>query len=172
MSSDDGDLVLSDGPVHVSLSHAPLSIAATLARVRSPAAGALVLFAGTTRDSFAGRPVRSLAYSAYAPLALRTLRAVAAEARARHGLVAVAIAHRLGEVPIGDESVLIAVSAPHRREAWHAAEQALEECKARVEVWKREEFEDGGVWRANRDGAGGERVRPSGQDVDGGVGRQ
>jgi molybdopterin synthase catalytic subunit len=67
--------------------------------------------------------------------------------------------HRLGVVPIGEESILIAVSAPHRQAAWRAGEEALEECKARVEVWKLEEFGDGeGVWRANRDGSIGHRV--------------
>lgn len=68
--------------------------------------------------------------------------------------------HRLGTVPIGEESVLIAVSSPHRQAAWRAGEEALEECKAKVEVWKREEFggEVGGVWRANRDGAVGVQV--------------
>lgn len=68
--------------------------------------------------------------------------------------------HRLGVVPIGEESILIAVSSPHRQAAWRAGEEALEECKAKVEVWKREEFggEGGGVWRANRDGAVGVKV--------------
>ena len=64
--------------------------------------------------------------------------------------------HRLGTVPIGEESILIAVSSPHRQAAWKAGEEALEECKKRVEVWKREEFVDEeGVWRANRDGMAG-----------------
>jgi molybdopterin synthase catalytic subunit len=77
----------------------------------------------------------------------------------KHGLKGVAMVHRLGTVPIGEESILIAVSAPHRQAAWRAGEEALEECKAKVEVWKREEFEEeGGVWRANRDGAAGQRV--------------
>lgn len=68
--------------------------------------------------------------------------------------------HRLGVVPIGEESILIAVSSPHRREAWAAGEEALEECKEKVEVWKKEEFggDEGGVWRANRDGAVGVRI--------------
>lgn len=67
--------------------------------------------------------------------------------------------HRLGVVPIGEESILIAVSAPHRQAAWRAGEEALEECKSRVEVWKREEFEgEEGVWRANRDGLKGVEV--------------
>lgn len=78
---------------------------------------------------------------------------------AKHGLNGIAMVHRLGTVPIGEESILIAVSSPHRQAAWRAGEECLEECKAKVEVWKREEFEgEGGVWRANRDGAAGERV--------------
>ena len=77
----------------------------------------------------------------------------------KHGLKGIAMTHRLGTVPIGEESIVIAVSAPHRQAAWKAGEEALEECKAKVEVWKREEFEgEEGVWRANRDGAVGEKV--------------
>lgn len=76
----------------------------------------------------------------------------------KHSLKGIAMIHRLGTVPIGEESILIAVSAPHRQAAWRAGEEALEECKSKVEVWKREEFEgEGGVWRANRDGAVGQR---------------
>ena len=84
---------------------------------------------------------------------------IATSLKAKHDLKGIAMVHRLGVVPIGEESILIAVSAPHRQAAWRAGEEALEECKARVEVWKLEEFEDGeGVWRANRDGIQGERV--------------
>lgn len=84
--------------------------------------------------------------------------AIARGVRDRHGLRGVALVHRLGTVPIGEESILIAVSAPHRQAAWRAGEEALEECKAKVEVWKREEFEgEEGVWRANRDGVMGQR---------------
>ena len=71
--------------------------------------------------------------------------------------------HRLGEVPIGEESILVAVAAPHRKEAWRAGEEALELCKEKVEVWKLEEFEGGGAWRANRDGKAGVEI---GQDAD------
>lgn len=65
------------------------------------------------------------------------------------------MAHRLGRVDIGDESILIAVSAPHRKAAWAAGEECLEKVKAKVEIWKEEWFEDGGVWRSNRDGQEG-----------------
>lgn len=82
----------------------------------------------------------------------------------KHGLVAVCMIHRLGTVPIGEESILICVSSAHREAAWRAGEEALEECKEKVEVWKLEEFggEEGGIWRANRDGAAGVRLDEGG----------
>lgn len=84
---------------------------------------------------------------------------IARELLTKHQLKGIAMVHRLGVVPVGEESILIAVSAPHRQAAWRAGEEALEACKDRVEVWKLEEFEEGeGVWRANRDGQVGERV--------------
>lgn len=77
----------------------------------------------------------------------------------KHSLKGIAVIHRLGTVAIGEESILIAVSSPHREAAWRAGEETLEECKSRVEIWKLEEFEgEEGVWRANRDGAMGQRM--------------
>lgn len=82
---------------------------------------------------------------------------VAQLVKTKHALTAVTMVHRLGVVPIEEESILIAVSAPHRQAAWKGGEEALELCKEKVEVWKLEEFggDQGGVWRANRDGARG-----------------
>lgn len=77
----------------------------------------------------------------------------------KHGITSIAMIHRLGIVPVGEESILIAVSSPHRQAGWKAGEEALEACKERVEVWKKEKFEgEDGVWRANRDGAQGTYV--------------
>ncbi|KAK3310867.1 Molybdopterin biosynthesis MoaE [Chaetomium strumarium] len=181
---------LSQDGCYVGLTSSPLNLQSVTDRVRSPQAGAIVLFAGmspspspvispppslpehekkksshcilslgTTRDSFDGKPVKELQYTAYPALALRTMMDICSTIKTKHGLKGIAMIHRLGVVPIGEESILIAVSAPHRQAAWRAGEDALEECKARVEVWKREEFEAGeGVWRANRDGIRGERV--------------
>ncbi|KAL2122236.1 hypothetical protein VTJ04DRAFT_2691 [Mycothermus thermophilus] len=150
---------LSEDNCWVALTSSPLHIQSVIDRVRSQQAGAIVLFAGTTRDNFEGKPVKDLRYESYTPLALRSMLEIASGVKERHGLKGVAIIHRLGVVPIGEESILIAVSAPHRQAAWRAGEEALEECKKRVEVWKLEEFADGGgVWRANRDGQAGERV--------------
>lgn len=82
------------------------------------------------------------------------------EIKEKHSLTSIAMIHRLGVVPIGEESILVAVSSPHRQAAWRAGEEALEECKEKVEVWKKEEFggDEGGVWRANRDGVAGVRI--------------
>ncbi|KAF2757321.1 MoaE-domain-containing protein [Pseudovirgaria hyperparasitica] len=150
--------------IHVELTHAHLSAQTIIDRVKSPKAGAVVLFAGTTRDTFASKPVSQLVYQSYVPLALTTLLSIAREVKSKHDLTAVSIVHRLGEVPIGEESILIAVSAPHRQAAWRGGEEALEETKKRAEVWKLEEFVgEKGVWRANRDGAVGEKVDETGE---------
>lgn len=110
---------------------------------------------GTTRDNFAGKPVVELQYTAYEPRALKTMLTICKTIRQKYSLVSIAMIHRLGVVPISEESVLIAVSSPHRQAAWKAGEEALEECKRQVEVWKKEEFggAEGGMWRANRDDA-------------------
>ncbi|KAI1122834.1 Molybdopterin biosynthesis MoaE [Nemania abortiva] len=150
---------ISEAGCYAALTHGHLQVQEIMDRVRSPQAGAIVLFAGTTRDNFAGKPVRELQYSAYTPMALKTMLSICRDVLARHGLKSIAMIHRLGTVPIGEESILIAVSAPHRQAAWRAGEEALEDCKKHVEVWKREEFEgEGGVWRANRDGLPGQKV--------------
>ncbi|KAI9833287.1 MAG: hypothetical protein M1819_003681 [Sarea resinae] len=143
--------------LHVSLTYDHLDVASIVDQVKSPKAGAIVLFAGTTRDNFEGKPVKELQYTSYPPRALATLMDIAGEVHTKHALVAVSIIHRLGVVPIGEESILIAVSASHRQAAWRAGEEALEECKRKAEIWKLEEFggEEGGIWRANRDGAAG-----------------
>lgn len=175
MEADQGEpqQLVSEG-VSVSLTRSPLDVLSTMAFVRSPKAGAIILFAGTafapcwqkvpaegvsgtTRDNFEGKPVTQLEYSSYPPLALRTMLAIGQAMKLKHKLTAISIVHRLGVVPIGEESILIAVSAPHREAAWRGDEEALEECKEKVEVWKLEEFggNEGGVWRANRDGAMG-----------------
>ncbi|KAF2476399.1 molybdenum cofactor synthesis protein-like protein 2 large subunit, partial [Lindgomyces ingoldianus] len=144
---------------HISLTPFPLSPQTATTFVRSPSAGATVLFIGTTRDSFNNLPVSSLAYTSYIPLAISTLTSIANAMLVKHALTKIAIVHRLGDVPIGEESIVIAVSAPHRQAAWKAGEEALEETKRRAEIWKLEKFVGGeGVWRANRDGVMGVRV--------------
>jgi molybdopterin synthase catalytic subunit len=145
--------------IYIELTPNALDSLACTRFVRSPSAGATVLFIGTTRDSFNNMPVSSLAYTSYTPLAMATLHSIASALITKHQLTKVAIVHKLGECPIGDESIVIAVSAPHRQAAWRAGEEALEETKKRAEIWKLERFEGGeGVWRANRDGIMGVKV--------------
>lgn len=104
--------------------------------------------------------MKELQYTSYEPRALQTMLTICKTVKEKHSLTGIAMIHRLGVVPIAEESILIAVSSPHRQAAWKAGEEALEECKEKVEVWKKEEFggEEGGVWRANRDGAVGVRI--------------
>ena len=85
-------------------------------------------------------------------MALTSLTSISSEAKKKWSLLGVAVTHRLGRVPIGEESVLIAVSSGHRREAWDAAEWILEELKRRTEIWKRESYADSDEepkWKAN-----------------------
>ncbi len=108
---------------------------------------------GSTRDNFEGRPVATLVYAAYGPRALRTMRDIATDVRTKHGMLSVAVVHRLGTVPIGEDSILIAASAPHRQAAWRGAEECLERVKERVEVWKQEVFAADGA-RGTEDAEG------------------
>jgi molybdopterin synthase catalytic subunit len=152
--------------IHIELTPHALNSLSCTRFVRSPSAGATVLFIGTTRDTFNNLPVSSLAYTSYAPLAIATLYAIASSLITKHELTKIAIVHKLGECPIGEESIVIAVSAPHRQAAWRAGEEALELAKEKAEIWKLERFEGGeGVWRANRDGVMGVKVEEDEKDV-------
>jgi molybdopterin synthase catalytic subunit len=127
----------------VELTHQPIDRDRLLAAVQSDAAGAVAAFVGTVRDHHAGRRVSSLAYEAYEPMALRELRSIADEAARRWPLHGVALVHRLGAVPVGDASVVVAVSSAHRAAAFDACRFGIERIKADVPIWKREEYADG-----------------------------
>ncbi|KAK4609154.1 Molybdopterin synthase catalytic subunit [Fulvia fulva] len=159
----EGEKSLEEQDIFVSLTYDLLDATAQMARVKSPKAGAVVLFAGCTRDSFNSKTVTHLSYSTYAPLALKSLLSICKHIKQAHNLVSIAVTHRLGRVDIGEESILIAVSAPHRKAGWQAGEECLDMVKSKVEIWKEEWFEDGGVWRSNRDGAVGVPVRNAGE---------
>jgi len=124
-----------------------LSERATVEAVGDPGAGAVALFSGIVRDQTGGRPVKFLEYEAHAPMALAKMREIAAAIRARWpGTLRVALVHRVGRLEIGESSVMIAVSSPHRREAFEACHFAIDTLKETVPVWKKEYFEDGEVW--------------------------
>jgi molybdopterin synthase catalytic subunit len=115
----------------------PLDLAALAAAVRDPRAGAVVLFEGVTRE------VDELHYEAYAEMAQERIAAIAAEEAERHGLCGVAVAHRTGRVPLSEPSVIVAVSAPHRGEAFTGGRAVIDRVKAEAPIWKQEVTEAG-----------------------------
>ncbi|CCG82759.1 Molybdopterin synthase catalytic subunit [Taphrina deformans PYCC 5710] len=141
--------------VHVGLQYEPLEVTKVIDLVRSPAAGAIVTFSGTTRNSFNGLEVLYLDYEAHDQMATRSLQVICQEASLRWNLQGAACFHRLGRVPIGEESILIAVSSAHRKAAWEAGEWILEEAKRKTEVWKKETFledqKQREKWKANEE---------------------
>lgn len=116
---------------------------AVLESVRTNAAGAAVLFVGTTREFTAGRRTVTLHYEAYREMAEAELHKLATEAGKRFDLCHCAVVHRLGEVPLGETSIVIAVSAPHRADAFEAGRWLIDTIKQTVPIWKREQYDDG-----------------------------
>jgi molybdopterin synthase catalytic subunit/molybdopterin converting factor small subunit len=130
------------------LTDGPIDIGRAVAAVSGPGRGAVVIFLGTVRDHHAGRPVEKLTYSAYRVMALEGLRRIVADLEAGHENLRAAIVHRLGEVPVGEPSVVIAIASPHRAAAYDASRAALERLKGEIPIWKREHYADGGAeWR-------------------------
>jgi molybdopterin synthase catalytic subunit len=116
---------------------------ALLRRVTSPAAGAVVLFLGTTREFTGGKQTASLDYECYPDMARQKLESLESEARARWPLVECAIVHRVGHVPLGEASVAVVVSTPHRRAAFEAGQWLIDTLKEVVPIWKKENWTDG-----------------------------
>jgi MoaE-MoaD fusion protein len=145
----DGDEVAVIPPVSGGaflLSDEPLSLERVVDEVRDPEAGAIATFSGTTRAASRGRSVLRLEYEAYEGMAENVMREIAAGLRARYNVTDVAIHHRIGTVGIGETSVVIAVSAPHRAEALAACRDAIDALKERVPLWKKEFYEGGEEW--------------------------
>ena len=128
------------------LSEQPLSVDAVVAEVRDDAAGAIATFAGTTRARSRDRDVLHLDYEAYEGMAEQVMQELAARLVERHELCKVAIHHRVGRVDIGETSVVIAVSAPHRAAALAACREAIDELKVTVPLWKKETYVGGEEW--------------------------
>jgi molybdopterin synthase catalytic subunit/molybdopterin converting factor small subunit len=145
----DGDEVALIPPVSggsFRLSAAPLSLDAVVDEVRSERAGAIATFVGTTRVESRGRTVLYLDYEAYEQMAEQVMAAIAAELSGRYELCEIAIHHRTGRVEIGEPSVVIAVSAPHRQDALAACRDAIDRLKVEVPLWKKEVYEGGEEW--------------------------
>ena len=145
----DGDEVAVIPPVSggaFRLVDAPLSLDAVVDEVRSDEAGAIATFTGTTRVHSRGRTVTHLEYEAYAGMAEDVMARIAEELERRYELCGVAIHHRVGRVGIGETSVVIAVSAPHRQDALAACKDAIDSLKETVPLWKKEVYEGGEEW--------------------------
>src|SRR5918994_6725130 len=145
----DGDEVAVIPPVSggdFRLSGEPLSLDAAVAEVRADAAGAIATFTGTVRNRSRDRDVQYLEYEAYEGMAEEVMAELARDLASRHELSAVAIHHRVGRVEIGEPSVVVAVSAPHRGAALAACKEAIDTLKGTVPLWKKEVYAGGEEW--------------------------
>jgi molybdopterin synthase catalytic subunit len=124
----------------------PIDVGAVARRVVPSRCGATVTLDGYAREWTRGRRTLHLVYEAYAPMALAEMRRLGEDAHRRFDIAHIGIVHRTGRTDIGETSVVIAVSAPHRRAAFEACEWAIRELKRTVPIWKKEFFEDGEVW--------------------------
>ncbi len=127
----------------IELTEKPIDAAAAVEAVRSPAAGAVVLFVGTAREMTEGRKTRSLDYEAYPEMAQAQLAELEREARQRWPLAGCAVIHRLGHLATCEVSVAVAVSSAHRAPAFEAAEWLIDRIKQVVPIWKKENWADG-----------------------------
>ena len=145
----DGDEVALIPPVSggaFRLTETPIDVNAVVGEVADERAGAIATFTGTTRAQSRGRIVLHLDYEAYPGMAERVMEEIAEGLKARYDLCEVAITHRVGRVGIGETSVAIAVSAPHRHDALAACKDAIDTLKERVPLWKKEVYEGGEEW--------------------------
>lgn len=132
--------------LHSRLTDEPLSVDAAHSFCADPAAGAVVVFAGTVRDQADDRPVRALTYEAYEERASEQLASLAAAVSDRWpGTVAVWVEHRLGTLAVGEPSVVVGVAAAHRDHAFAAARDGIDTLKSTVAIWKQEHWADGGA---------------------------
>eukprot|EP00884_Botryococcus_braunii_P005994 jgi/Botrbrau1/15396/Bobra.43_2s0024.1 len=129
----------------------PLHLEKYYKSCEDPSCGAIVTFTGVTRDCFQGKRTLKLEYEAYIPMAEKKLKEICLKAAKDWDLRKIALAHRIGEVLVGEPSVIIAVSSAHRKDALEACHWAIDELKATVPIWKKEFFEGGEVWKENQE---------------------
>lgn len=134
---------MNDSPVLVELTHDAIDVARILSHVQSSAAGAVVLFLGTTRDQTEGRATESLDYEAFDEMAVKLMRELADNAVEKWDLCRAALVHRVGHLVPPEASVAIAVSAPHRPAAFEAGRWLIDSLKELIPIWKRENWADG-----------------------------
>jgi molybdopterin synthase catalytic subunit len=130
----------------VYLTRDPIDTRALVRATQRPSDGAVVTFEGVVRDNFHGRETTSLEYECYEGMALRMMEDLARDIEAKYSIGPIAIVHRLGLLAVGEASVVVVVSAPHRKPAFEACFEAINRLKATIPVWKKEHFRDGEVW--------------------------
>ena len=124
----------------------PLDPQRLVEAVRRDESGAIALFYGVVRNENLGRTVRYLEYDAYEEMALKKMCQIGEEVRARFAITDAGILHRIGRLEIGETSLLVAVSSPHRKEAFEACHYAVDRVKQTVPIWKKEVWDDGSEW--------------------------
>lgn len=132
----------------IHLTEEPIDVPGMIASVSSEKAGAVDIFVGTVRNKTQGREVVRLEFEAYDSMAVSEMEKIAAEVKENWPVEKIAIHHRKGVLNIGDVAVVIAVSSPHRKEAFEACRYAIDRLKETVPIWKKEIFEDGAIWVA------------------------
>ena len=128
----------------VELTHEPLDVQAAYEFLRSPGAGAIVVFAGTTRQWTRGRETVHLEYESYEAMALKVMEELLDAAALNWPIHKACLIHRLGVVPITEASVLVGVSTAHRQDAYEASRHLIDTLKVQIPIWKREHWADGG----------------------------
>jgi len=131
---------------HYALTRHAIDTHSLIARLMTGAEGAVVTFEGTVRNNTKGRPTLYLDYECYEAMALKTMARVGQEIAAGHQIARIAMVHRLGRMLVGETSVAVIVTAPHRRAAFEAALEGIDRLKKLVPIWKKEHFVDGEVW--------------------------
>ena len=133
--------------IHASIQQSPIDPAAVVEQVGHDEDGAVLLFVGVVRNHADDRAVTGMRYEAFEEMAVDVLETIAQEAAGRLGTDRVAVVHRVGELSVGDASVAIAVSSPHRADAYEASRYVIEEIKKRLPIWKKEHYAEGDdVW--------------------------
>jgi molybdopterin synthase catalytic subunit len=134
----------------IALMENKIDVSQVRAAVLHDQAGAVLIFEGTTRDHFEGKKVIQLCYEAYHDMAIKEMESLKDSLCAEYPMARVALVHRLGIVGVGETSVVIAVSAPHREEAYIVSRKAIDRLKEIVPIWKKEVYEQGASWKENR----------------------
>lgn len=134
------------------ITNEPIDVQALIDKVTRREAGAITTFIGTVREWTQGKKTMYLVYEAYVPMAVKKLEEIVSEVKERWPDAEMVITHRIGKLEITDIAVVIAVSTPHRRDAYDANSYAIERIKEIVPIWKKEHWEDGEEWIGNQQG--------------------